>query len=459
MRHVLVPSLAMGLVLSADLARASPSFLRLDLDEGSAAFGVSADGSVVVGWDGEDLQSGFRWIRGRGVARVRGGRPIAISADGSTMVGFCGPPEEACLWHEPGTMVPLAPPDGRRSFAIATSADGSVVVGWRDCVPFFACSDEAFRWTQAEGVVPLFAHGSTNGVASGVSADGSQIVGTHEAVAFRWNAADGLVPLEPLPGGGPWTQALAISADGSTIVGQAMPDPTADERAAVRWTEAGGIESLGILPNGWAIASAVSADGSVVAGLSQFELGGDVFDAFIWDPVHGMRLLADVLQSAGVDLGGWHLDDASGVSADGRTIVGSGHDSQGVHQAFIATTDCDGLADADGDGVADRCDVCPFVANPGQEETGGVGSGSAPDTIGDACQCGDVDGNGRVTLVDAVMMQRALLDPPTATMRAPTLCDVSGDGQCTFADAVVVRRAMLEPPTASIQQSCAPANP
>jgi len=43
-----------------------------------------------------------------------------------------------------------------------------------------------------------------------------------------------------------------------------------------------------------------------------------------------------------------------------------------------------------------RSDKCPLVANPSQADTGGMGPGSAPDKIGDACQCGSVAGDGHV---------------------------------------------------------------
>jgi hypothetical protein len=111
--------------------------------------------------------------------------------------------------------------------------------------------------------------------------------------------------------------------------------------------------------------------------------------------------------------------------------------------------------DVDGDLVANAADNCPFVANAGQSDTGGVGSGSAPNGIGDACECGDVNGDGSVTIVDATIVTRALLVPPTAALARPELCDVGGTPGCSAADAVVIRRALLVPPTAEIAPRCA----
>lgn len=115
--------------------------------------------------------------------------------------------------------------------------------------------------------------------------------------------------------------------------------------------------------------------------------------------------------------------------------------------------------DGDGDGVMDGVDNCPSFANPGQSDAGGVGVGSSPDGIGDACQCGDVSGDGRVTIADATIMQRSLLLPPTATPAFPDRCDVGGSAGCTLVDAVVIRRALLLPATAVITQQCVPAAP
>jgi hypothetical protein len=75
-----------------------------------------------------------------------------------------------------------------------------------------------------------------------------------------------------------------------------------------------------------------------------------------------------------------------------------------------------------------------------------------------------VNGDGSVTITDAVVIQRSLVQPPTATQTKPALCDVGGapspaTQNCTITDAVIIRRALLAPPTAIIQQVCAPASP
>jgi hypothetical protein len=89
---------------------------------------------------------------------------------------------------------------------------------------------------------------------------------------------------------------------------------------------------LGFLPgSSGSDARAVSADGSVVVGTS----GGE---AFIWDAGHGMRSLKQVLtDDFGLDLSLWNLLEATGISADGRTIVGDGFQGFDSNQrAWIA---------------------------------------------------------------------------------------------------------------------------
>jgi uncharacterized membrane protein len=92
------------------------------------------------------------------------------------------------------------------------------------------------------------------------------------------------------------------------------------------------MQGLGFLPGTTqSTAYAVSADGSVVVGVSS----GAISEPFIWTASGGMQSLQDVLTNQyglGSELSGWNLVSATGISADGTTIVGGG--TQG---AWIAT--------------------------------------------------------------------------------------------------------------------------
>ena len=119
-------------------------------------------------------------------------------------------------------------------------------------------------------------------------------------------------------------------------------------------------------------------------------------------------------------------------------------------------------ADTDGDGIPDTVDNCPFTANPDQKDSGGVGTGSPPDGIGDACQCGDVNNDGVVTSTDTGVFGRAIvgLSPYFTVPAMPGIlkCDVNGDGLCNSTDRVIINRALvgLAP---GIQQKCTAAIP
>jgi hypothetical protein len=180
-------------------------------------------------------------------------------------------------------------------------------------------------------------------------------------------------------------------------------------------------------------------------------------EAWVHDPVHGLRSLRQMLAASGAEPVDWTFDVVAGLSSDGGTLVGNGAGPIGPLQGFVARLPV--LADVDEDGVPNDRDLCALAPDPGQLDRGGIGTGSPPDGIGDACQCGDVTGDGRVTAADALAVRRALTSPPAAALARPALCDVGGSAGCTVADALVIARALLVPPAAVIEPRCPPASP
>ena len=88
---------------------------------------------------------------------------------------------------------------------------------------------------------------------------------------------------------------------------------------------------LGTLSGGSTAAFAVSADGATVVGWS-----ANV--AFIWSEQAGMRDLRTALEVEwGLDMTGWELTDAWGISGDGTVIVGTGVNPAGHQEGWIAT--------------------------------------------------------------------------------------------------------------------------
>ncbi len=343
--HLLV-SIATSLLPAAVMADALPSFQGLgDLPGGefqSEAYGVSSDGSVVVGKSNNGLLSGssgdeaFRWTAADGMVGLgdlpggffdSGGR--CISADGAVIAGYGhgSATHVAIRWTLEDGMMELesSPGEINGGFPKAMSADGGVIVGggWRAMSSLM----EPFLWTESGGMVGLDPMPGASGdvAAYGVSGDGAIVVGQgrtspFSTEAFRWTEEAGMVTLERLSGSSQNAAANAISSDGEVIVGGSAGHP-------FRWTAAEGIVALG----GSGAASAVSSDGSVIVGYSSI-------GAFVWDETSGRRDLYGLLSNDfGLDLTGWTLSSARGVSGDGLTIVGTGINPDGNTEGWIAT--------------------------------------------------------------------------------------------------------------------------
>ncbi len=342
MRHFGVFATSIFVAFGAvSAASAEAMFMGLgDLPGGiffSFASAVSADGSVAVGWSrSAQGQHAFRWENG--VMTDLGVLPgtdtsaaNATSADGSVVVGYSyrrhsSEPGRAFRW-ENGAISDLGSlPGSFGSSATAVSWDGSVIIG---------NSGSPFRWQ--DGVLSELEIPGLRSVGH-MSADASVIVGTgnlgvpYGTGAVRWDG-DELVGLGTLESGvrpraGMFSRASAVSADGSVVVGwsNAWPSPE-----AFRW-ENGVMLGLGRLEGNRSGAIAVSADGSIVIGESS---GGD--GTFLWTATDGIQSLQHVLDEfLGDDLADWWLTDVGGISADGRTIVGTGFSPDGEREAWIA---------------------------------------------------------------------------------------------------------------------------
>jgi probable HAF family extracellular repeat protein len=332
----------------------SPSFMGLGYLPGcfsSSALSISADGSTVVGFSRfgsnyVDVEA-FRWTRDGGMLGLGdfpggdyGSVAFGTSGEGRFVVGYgissLGP--EAFLWSSDTGMVGLGYLPGGINFSVAkaVSADGSVVVGESD-----APGGGAFRWTSADGIISLGRVPGviTSDIANAVSADGAVIVGngytSGSTQAFRWTEGGGLVGLGDLPGGSFRSTALDTSSDGSIVVGWSSSE-LAFFGEAYRWTSSSGMVGLGALPSDTPSSKAygISGDGSVIVGVSS---SVPYQDAFVWDPMNGMRSLRSILtHDLGLDLTGWTLEEARDVSDDGLTIVGWGINPAGITEAWVA---------------------------------------------------------------------------------------------------------------------------
>src|SRR5579872_28216 len=347
---------AVPVVTATSLARADgPGIGILPGGTFSQAFGISADGLVVVGESSAasaPFVQAFRWTRSGGLVglgTLSGGTSSfanGVNADGSVIVGLSTSTAfpgfgEAFRWTQSGGIVGLGVlPGGSNSQAGGVNSDGSVVVGSSSAA---GTTEEAFRWTQAGGMVGLgFLPGGSLSIANAVSADGTLVVGSNsvsgfgsDSQAFRWTQSGGMVGLGFLPGDS-YSSANAVSADGTVIVGGSRVNSFPDNGQGFRWTQSGGMVGLGILPGGtFSEANAVDANGTVIVGRSN-STNAPNGEAFRWTTNAGIQSIQNLLTASGVSLTGWALQNATGVSANGAVIVGYGTDPAGLTEAWIA---------------------------------------------------------------------------------------------------------------------------
>lgn len=317
-------------------------------DSWSVAYGVSPDGKVVVGTSNGNA---FRWQDGQmqSLGSLTGdfccSAAYAASENGSKVVGWSTLPNPANIapfqWTSDESMALLD--DQLLGTAQDISANGDIVVG--------RTASEAYLWTTQQGIQLLgdLPGGLDYSHALAISPEGSTVVGYSESSygleAFRWTQTDGMSGLGDLDGGDFRSLPHDVSASGEVVVGLAT---SLHGTEAFRYQD-GRMIGLADLPGGsfYSEATAVSDDGSVIVGFSDsgsnilgatnsnVELG---VEAVIWENGSPIRKLQDVFENDyALDLDGWTLIHAHGVSSDGQTIVGDGLAPDGHHQGWIAT--------------------------------------------------------------------------------------------------------------------------
>jgi probable HAF family extracellular repeat protein len=195
---------------------------------------VSADGQSLVGMN-------IRWMAPNhytDLGFLGGGRQTSaygVSADGQVVVGFSEVPPHrfvhAFRWTASGGLRDLGVTAGTESLAWGVSGDGHVVVGEaRSPLGFW----RAFRWAASQGMRDLGTLGGPMSTAHGASLDGNVIVGkslingiTTSLRAFRWTPAGGMRDVRQLllEAGATSVQnwilsvAAGVSDDGTVIAG------------------------------------------------------------------------------------------------------------------------------------------------------------------------------------------------------------------------------------------------
>jgi len=301
-------------------------------------YGISGDGSTILGrltptagdqlayvWRNNTATSlGTSTSAPNPFTNLRTSEAAKSDSTGGIIAGVQGNVFEVEAWVlDNGVQTVLrgpGSPDGSRLGGIST--DGQTVTGYSR-YGSSSTTTTGWTWTAAGGYTSV--QGSDT-EARGLSGDGSIVAGLVGTAAVRWingGPAELLGELAP----GRTATPDAVSQDGSTIVG------TTSDFLAVSWS---GL-SITQLPLNtgfdYSFAVGVSGDGSRIVGGAGDNTNFDD-RAVLWTPEDGMLDLNAYLPTLGVDLTGWQLDYAQGISYDGFKIVGDGT-LNGVTTGFL----------------------------------------------------------------------------------------------------------------------------
>jgi uncharacterized membrane protein len=328
-------------------------------EEQASCRALTADGLAVFGvaqlWNAQHtsyVPTGFRWTAATGAQLfppvpqqgMTGADIYGASADGSVLVGETSlptaPAYEAGRWTGVGgTLQLLTTYGGASGLAYALSADGATVA---------VSESGAFRWTISGGLQQLAPFDTGGGypyIPYAISADGQVIAGEgrdpapaplfYSTVAFVSTGTGRSVSLGGLPGAPDiYSQALGVSADGSTVVGRV--EAPSEYTVPFYWRPGLGMITP-ILPPGTVSGRFVgaSAHGDVLVGTAAPDAGPGI--ALIWDRASGSGDLKQRLLGLGLtSVASWSLGSAVAINPAGTVIIGNGTNPQGQPEAWIA---------------------------------------------------------------------------------------------------------------------------
>ncbi|REC79604.1 secretion protein [Chryseobacterium elymi] len=309
--------------------------------------GISDDGIVSMHTSAGQI---FKWDELNGliqIGSISNGYPAAgrtlITADGtkigsSTTNAATGFNEistyntVSASWTNHGGLVPTGW-DGHVSSTWGMTSDGNTIVGlgW-----VTAGSAHAVKWDATNGVTDL---GSIvpnrSSRANAINSDGSVIVGWQDQDNGTRSGAKWVNGVESFitdSNGNYVGEAGDVSADGTTIIGSAMPNPYV-------WNSVSGLTYI-THPNSSVFfrggATGISADGKNVVGFFRaFAAPPMSGEGFIWTAAGGRVNLNDYAVSLGINTQGVNMALPLAISGDGKRIAGIGTNASGQIVAFF----------------------------------------------------------------------------------------------------------------------------
>jgi uncharacterized membrane protein len=349
---------------------------------------ISDDGSTVVGTQypvtGPFTVNAVRWRRGEELdilGDFAGGEHysegLGISGDGSIIVGrgeydrfvvvdpvfgdfYTEEKKAAFRWTSDSGLQSLRPysRETPNSVATAITSDGETIFGVHG-YSIYVYGNDSFRWTESEGLqpapIPVNDASSDGNVLVGIEATSGQ----SPHYVLRWTPTNGIEQL-PIPSGLAFEDAppLQISGDGNVVWGNRYKVINGSfHDYPYIWTEAGGyVPLLNDMPTGINIKFFdTSENGTMFVGEHHDFDPPHTWRAIVWSETAGITFLDELLPKLGIDLTGWQLRRATGVSADGSVIVGRGMNPNGQFSSWIVTLPML-VGDYNADGMVDAAD-------------------------------------------------------------------------------------------------------
>ena len=308
-------------LLTSSAADAQFEFRVLPNEQGNFEAVSVADGGAVIG--GRLNGVGAVWSQESGFQVIGGSYFRAISGDGHAALSSRG-----CFWVQGAGCV------GDWWLWLGTdfyniSRDGNVIVGSK-YYDSSGCSYSAVQYSRVSGVASELCFGRCSSAAA-CSDDGSIVVGTGSvpgdcgpsaARAFKWTVGGSAV--EICAG-----SASDTSADGRVVVGVSGASGFRFETYPYGGSQLSALQPLPGFTN--SSAQRVSSDGRLILGSSA---SGTVSRATLW--VDGNVIdLVEYLAARGASFSDWSGISVTGLSRDGRAIVGSGF-LKGQSRSWVA---------------------------------------------------------------------------------------------------------------------------